>query len=123
MSETVTRKRVLILSDSDDLSRAIVLSLDGGLDTVCAGPIATEAGKERVYGDDFDLIVLAASLPDSEPAAMLYASVLDERIDHIPLLIVSPRTFFSDPKERIFCSALPFDRERLRALVFQILNS
>jgi hypothetical protein len=122
VSEKATKKRVLILSDSDDLSRAIALSLDGSVDAVRAGPITAKAGKEQVCRDGFDLIVLGASLPDSEPAAMLYEGVLDERIDDIPLLIVSPRMFFSDPKERIFYSDLPFDRERLRAQVLQIVN-
>ena len=100
----------------------IVLSLNGSADTVHLVPYSPQAGQERVYQDHFDLIVLGVSRPDSEPAEMLYQGTLGERIDQIPVVIVSPRTFFSDPRERIFCLDLPLDEDRFHAQVVQILQ-
>jgi hypothetical protein len=102
----------------------ITLSLDGCIDAVHGELPAVQEGQGLGYRDDFDLIVLGASLPESEPAAMLYRrrGMLDERLDAVPLLIVSPRSFYSDPRERIFCSELPFDREQFQAQIFHILN-
>ena len=122
MSEQAIKKRVLILSDADDLSRAIALSLNGSVDAVRLVPHSLRAVQEQVYQDHFDLIVLGASLPDSEPAAMLYQGMLGEQIDQIPVVIVSPRTFFSDPSERIFYFDLPLDEDRFHARVVQILQ-
>jgi DNA-binding response OmpR family regulator len=122
VSEQAVKKRVLIVSDTDDLSRTIASSLNGSVDAVRLVLYSLQADQERVYQDHFDLIVLGVSLPDSEPAAMLYQGTLGERIDQIPVVIVSPRTFFSDPEERIFYFDLPLDEDQFHARVVQILQ-
>jgi DNA-binding response OmpR family regulator len=116
------KKRALILSDTDDLLRTIEPYLDGNLDAVYLVMSSLEDGQQRVCRDHFDLVVLGVSLPDSEPAAMLFGGTLCGRVDRVPVLIISQRAFFSDPGERIFYFDLPGDRDRFRKQIAEILR-
>lgn len=120
---TNSRKRVLVISDDERLARAIELNLHGQLDLrVVRASAVKKAGGRRLVHSHFDLIVLAASSPASEPVVALARAALANRIGRVPLLIVSDRPFESDPEARILHLDFPFSAGRLCDKVAEILR-
>ena len=87
-------KRIVVLSDSDGLARAIELNLSdyADLEVVRLGwkvpgspPVATSG--------NCNLIIVAASAESSEPVVALARASLLERIGRVPVLIISDRPF------------------------------
>lgn len=75
-------------------------------------------GLSRSGGcNNYNLVVVAASSPVSEPLLMLLRASLTSYIGQIPLLIISSRPFESFSEERIFHLDFPFHPEELRTLV------
>ena len=146
MGADLARKRVLVLSDNDGLSRAIKLNLErSDLEVVkfalnspgqqsqpcpepnrravkgrCPEPV--EGRESQAEMDDFDLIVVAMSSSTSEPIVALARASLAGRIGQIPLLIISDRPFHSDPDDQIIHLDFPFDIDGLHAKVKGILQ-
>lgn len=118
-------KRVLILSDSEGLSRAIELNLNSRLEVkiIKLAPKSPQQWKIQTEADGFDLIVLAMSSPSSEPVVALAKASLTEQIGQTPLLIISDRPFDSEPTHRITHLNFPFDIDRLCRKVNEILQS
>lgn len=118
------KKRVLILSDNDGLSRAIQLNLDKCLDLEVARLAAGSGkrGKGPTGNGDFDLILVAASSPATEPVVVLAQASLADHIGRVPLLVVSDRPFEADPGNRIVHVGFPFDIDVLCSRVKEMLR-
>lgn len=140
MVANLTRKRVLVLSDNDGLSRAIELNLKHSQLEVVKLPLSSPrqqhpepASSRTCQGDDgrgnqtevgdLDLIVVAMSSPTSEPVVALARASLTGRIGQVPLLIISDRPFHSDPDDRIIHLDFPFDIDGLHDKVEEILQN
>jgi hypothetical protein len=135
MGTDLARKRVLVLSDNDGLSRAIKLNLErSDLEVVklalnSPGQRCPEPNRRAVKGrgnqaemGDFDLIVVAMSSSTSEPIVALARASLAGRIGQVPLLIISDRPFHSDPDDQIVHLDFPFDIDGLHDKVKAILQ-
>ncbi len=122
MAADLAGKRVLVLSDNDGLSKAIELNLErSDLKVVRFALTSVERRKNQVEVGDFDLIVLAMSLPTSEPVVALARASLARRIGQVPILIISDRPFYSDPDDQITHLDFPFDIDRLHDTIEAIL--
>lgn len=118
-------RRVIVLSDRELISRAIVLALNGGLEVQVldlGAEMFLDPGR-RCGPGECDLIIVAVSLPDTEPMVALARSSLLERIGRVPLLIISDRPFEGVPEAKISHLRFPFDPIRLRSMVHSILAS
>lgn len=127
MGNTVTNlagKRVVVLSDNDALAQAIEVALSKclNLNMVRFVSSSTEQWMGRVRNNDFDLIVVATSLPTSEPIVMLIQASLAQQIGQVPLLIVSDRPFDPDMDNRFFHLDFPVRAGELRDKVKEILQ-
>jgi hypothetical protein len=115
------RRRVLVLSDNEGLSRAIEVNLTSRLELDIVRFGSLERRRIQAEIGEFDLIVLAVSSPYSEPIVALAKSSLTDRIGRVPLLIISDRPFESDPDERIVHLDFPFKIDGLHDKVERIL--
>ena len=124
MAMDSVRKKVLVLSDNEGLSRAIEVNLAGrsGIRIERLGTESLEHPGGGVGDDACDLIVVAMSSPASEPVIALSRASLADRIGRIPLLIVSYRPFESDPTDRITHLDFPFDIDGFHQKVNEILQ-
>jgi hypothetical protein len=147
MGTDLARRRILVLSDNDGLSRAIELNLKHShLEVIRLAlssprlrkrPSAQGRGKgsakrqrcpekqrtgSQAEVGDFDLIVVAMSSPTSEPVVALARASLAGRIGRVPLLIISDRPFQSEPDDQITHLDFPFDIDRLHDKVKEILQ-
>ena len=122
MVADLARKRVLVLSDNDGLSRAIELNLNSHLEVVRLTLSSPEQRESQAELGDFDMIVVAMSLPTSEPVVALARASLVGRIGQVPLLIISDRPFHSDLDDQIIHLDFPFDIDGLHEKVKEILQ-
>jgi hypothetical protein len=124
VSVDLAGKRIAVLSDNDGLAQAIKVSLGGCLDSEIVrhelSPLVL--GKNEIKNDEFDLILVAASLPTSEPVVMLARASLAQKIGQVPLLIVSDRPFDPGENTRFFHLDFPVNANRLRDKVKEILQ-
>ena len=118
------RKKVLVLSDNDGLSRVIRLNLNSCMDVeiVRFRPDSQDKQVVQAGNGDFDLLVVAMSSPTSEPIVALSRSSLASQIGRIPLLIIFDRPFNSDPEDRIVHLDFPFDIDKLCRKVQDMLQ-
>ena len=119
------RKRVLILSDNEGLSRAIALNLDSCLEVKTARlePKSQRHWRPQTDSDNFDLMIVAMSSPTSEPVVTLARASLAAQVGRVPLLIISDRPFDSTPEDQITHLDFPFDIDRLCYTVRKMLHS
>ena len=122
MVADLARKRVLVLSDNDGLSRAIELNLNRHLEVVRLTLSSPRQRESQAELGDFDMIVVAMSLPTSEPVVALARASLAGRIGQVPLLIISDRPFHSDLDDQIIHLDFPFDIDGLHDKVKEILQ-
>jgi DNA-binding NarL/FixJ family response regulator len=117
-------KKILILSDNDGLSRAIALNLNSRLNVKIVKLTfdAQEQWKNRIRNSHFDLIVLGMSSPASEPVVALARALLTKQIGRVPLLIIADRHFEFAPDEQVVHLDFPFDIDKLRGKVKEILH-
>jgi len=117
-------KRIIVLSDNDELAQAIELSLSHCLALkITRIPSSLPESKERDSNrDEFDMIVLATSLPTSEPVVMLAQAALTQQIGRVPLLIVSDRPFDPDMHHQFFHLDFPMNAHALRDKIREILH-
>ncbi len=116
-------KRIAILSDNGGLAQAIGVSLSHCLKLevvkCVSSPLAQ--GKEQTENCDLDLILLAISLPTSEPVVMLNRALLTRHIGQVPLLIVSDRPFDPGVNGQFFHLDFPVNANELHDKVKEIL--
>jgi hypothetical protein len=117
MFANLASKSILILSDSDGLSRAIEVNLRSHM----AADIIRVGFQDSKNVENPDLVVLAMSSPGSEPIVALSNAALTAYIGAIPMLIISDRPFKSDPDQLIVHLEFPFDIDGLYAKVNEIL--
>jgi len=122
MVADLARKRVLVLSDNDGLSRAIESNLNSHLEVVRLTLSSPGQRESQAELGDFDMIVVAMSLPTSEPVVALARASLVGRIGQVPLLIISDRPFHSDLDDQIIHLDFPFDIDGLHDKVKEILQ-
>jgi DNA-binding response OmpR family regulator len=122
MVADLARKRVLVLSDNDGLSRAIESNLNSHLEVVRLTLSSPGQRESQAELGDFDMIVVAMSLPTSEPVVALARASLAGRIGQVPLLIISDRPFHSDLDDQIIHLDFPFDIGGLHDKVKEILQ-
>lgn len=120
----LTDKRIAILSDNDRLAHAIELGLSHCLKVEVAKCISSPLAqkKNQIENHDLDLILIAISLPTSEPVVMLTQASLNQQIGQVPLLIVSDRPFDPDKDTRFFHLDFPVNANELRDKVKEILQ-
>jgi hypothetical protein len=124
VSVDLAGKRIAVLSDNDGLAQAIKVSLGGCLNLeivrdVLSPPVPR---KNEFKNGKFDLILVAASLPTSEPVVMLARASLAQKIGQVPLLIVSDRPFDAGESTRFFHLGFPVNANRLCDKVKEILQ-
>jgi hypothetical protein len=121
----VRRKRVLVVSDNEGLSRAIALNLDNCLEvkTVRLEPQTPEHWIPHAERIRFDLMIVAMSSPASEPVIALARASLASQVGQVPLLIISDRPFDSAPEDHISHLDFPFDIDRLCYTVREMLQN
>jgi hypothetical protein len=112
-----SKNKLLVLSDSDKLARALELNLQGRWHVVLRS-IASPAPLAEL--NDLALIVVAASSPTSEPVVMLAQAELTQCIGVVPILIISERNFPSHPAQRINHLDFPFSWDMLHASLQRI---
>jgi len=117
-------KRVVVLSDNNALAQAIELALSKCLNLNMVRFVSSPPKQwvGQIRNDDFDLIVVATSLPTSEPVVMLTQASLAQQIGQVPLLIVSDRPFDPDMDNRFFHLDFPVGADELRDKVKEILQ-
>jgi hypothetical protein len=118
-------KRVLILSDNEGLSRAIVLNLNSCLEVRTARfePKSPQGWKLQTENAGFDLMIVAMSSPTSEPVVALARASLAGLIGQVPLLIISDQPFDCTPDDLITHLDFPFDIDRLCYTVREMLQN
>jgi len=117
-----TEKKALVLSDNENLSRAIEISLDILLNVKVINLTPSSSEKLGNANSNVDLIVMAMSSPNDEPVWTLTRALLARQVGQVPLLIISDRPFDSDPNVNIFHLDFPFGIDGLRAKVREILQ-
>ena len=118
-----SRKRILILSDNDGLSRAIELNLSDCSDADIVRVTGRSLGRqERQAIGDPCLIIVATSSPASEPVVALARASLGRWIGQVPLLIISDRPFQRDPICRVVHLSFPFSVKQIQDAVRGILH-
>ena len=113
-------KKILILSDNQKLARALELNLKGRWCVVKTHLIST-LEQSPAKAADYHLIVIALSLPSSEPVVALARASLGKHLGQIPFLIISDRPFRSAPGENIRHLNFPFSLEALHTKIQEIL--
>ncbi len=116
----VNDKRVIILSDNHLLFKVI----ETNLKQVCSrvdSPTGLLVDENKV--GPVDLIIVASSLPTSEPVVALFEAALTDHIGRTPLLIISERSFEANPEGRIFHLDFPFESCALRRQVKALLGN
>jgi len=123
MVAELTRKRVFVLSDSEGLSRAIALNLSPYMEVTRFVLNLSERRLSReTTAGDFDLIIVAMSLPTSEPVVALAKASLTRWIGQVPILIISDKPFQPDQDNRIVHLDFPFKAEGFYNKVKTILQ-
>jgi hypothetical protein len=125
LNDKLQGKSILVLSDNDLLARAIELNLSKTwtVDVLLLTPESAVRRRSRAGVDRHaDLIVVAMSSPASEPVVALSRASLCGRIGQVPILIISDRPFDSRSDDRIIHLDFPFDINRLRGKVAEILQ-
>jgi len=115
------KKKVILLSDDDSLTRVVELALNKRLVTKI-GKISSEGTENLIEACDFDLIIVAASSPTSEPVVILAQASLARCIGRVPILIISDKPFQPDPDARIYHLDFPFKLPTLYSTVEEILQ-
>ena len=118
------QKRVCIVSDNCGLARAIELNLGARLEVEVQSiaPGISQAETAQVIAEDCSLIVMATSLPSSEPLVVLAKTSLLGRIGQVPLIIISDRPFRPDEDRRIVHLDFPFRVDELCRTVDELLH-
>jgi hypothetical protein len=116
-------KKIIILSDNVRLAIAIELNLCGrlGFETIVLAPDPDHCSQVNEE-EEIDLVVVALSLPSSEPVVILSRAGLAEHIGTVPLLIISERPFEPDQESQIHHLDFPFEAKVLRTRVTEILG-
>jgi DNA-binding NarL/FixJ family response regulator len=109
-----TRKHIIVVSDSDRLSRAIRVNLERrlGAQIVSINSYAARLRDSR-DPDGCDLVIVALSSPASEPIVVLSRASLASRVGQVPLLIISDHPFDPDPECQIQHLDFPFSVDQL----------
>ncbi len=118
-----TKKKILILSDNDKLSKAIkvILASRGwATETVASKPPKQPGNQAKIKHPD--LIVVAMSSPTSEPVVTLARASLAKQIGQTPLLIISDEPFNSNSDDLIVHLDFPFAIDELYYKVETILH-
>ncbi len=115
------RKQIVVLSDSDGLSRVIELNLKGYPDTEIIRVGWGGAERPEDCLGECNLIIVAASACSSEPVVGLARASLIGKIGRIPILIISDRPFEADPVQHIAHLDFPFTIEKLHRAVKELL--
>lgn len=120
MRANPAKKKILVLSDNDKVTKVIRLTLNGDIEVQVAR--TAPRPQEQSGCDDVDLIVVATSSHTSEPVVELARSALTGYIGRVPLLIISDRPFAPDPQDRITHLSFPFQVDELRDRVRELLK-
>ncbi len=118
-----TKKKILVLSDNDKLSRAIeviLASRDWAVETVASNPSEQRGNQPEI--NHLDLIIVAMSSPASEPVVALARASLGRQIGQTPLLIISDEPFNSNSDDLIVHLDFPFAIDELHHKVEAILH-
>ncbi len=118
-------KQILVISDNDMLAQVIAWSLRTGLKM--QAKVQVSASKHSRHSELYDknildLIVVAMSSPNNEPVVALARASLGNYIGHIPILIISDKTFQSDLGVHIVHLDFPFVIDKLNDKVNAILQ-
>ncbi|MBN2002030.1 MAG: hypothetical protein JXA21_01630 [Anaerolineae bacterium] len=122
---SLAEKQVLVISDNDMLAQVIAWSLRSGLKVRANITVSTSRHSRNSEPYDkatLDLIVVAMSSPANEPVVALARASLGNYIGHIPILIISDKSFQSDLGVHIVHLDFPFVIDKLNDKVNAILK-
>lgn len=121
----LAEKQILVISDNDMLAQVIAWSLRTGL-KIRAKIMVTTSKRSRDNElhdkNTLDLIVVAMSSPANEPVVALARASLGNYIGHVPILIISDKSFQSDQGVHIVHLDFPFVIDKLNDKVNAILQ-
>ncbi len=117
------KKKALVFCDNKLFFNAIQTNLNWlQIEAYCFEvDISPENTNVHLESDDFDLIIVAISLPSGEPIVTLYNASQLKQIGQVPLLIISDREFEPQYNGRIFHLNFPFDAAELRYKIQEIV--
>jgi len=113
--EIMSDGRILIVSDHPKLARAIELGLQPRRSVTW---LARESREAKLPpADGWTAIIVSLSSAIGEPLAALQRAGLTPCIGHIPILIISERSFQAGPRDLVQHLDYPFTPEALRQAV------
>jgi DNA-binding response OmpR family regulator len=117
MATHSARKKVLVLSDNDGLSRVMELHLKSRTLEVVRQPLYSS--KTKPENAAFDLIVVALSSPTNDPGTML--SRLNSQAEQVPVLIISEQPLLTAPGDWVSHLDFPFEIDEFYDRVKEML--
>jgi hypothetical protein len=122
-SKQEDRKRIIVISDNDLLFKAIEQNLHNHrrLEVHRSVADAPEEVGQPADQNGWDLMIVALSEPVGEPVVELVRASLAGWLGQVPLLIISERSFDSQPVDKIFHLGFPFTPAALRDTVANLL--
>jgi hypothetical protein len=122
MSRTHAKKKLLVLSDNQEIALAIESILGEQVDVSSWVLDLLGSRKSLVEPDAFDLIMVVLSEYTSEPVVALARASLGHVLNRVPMLIVSDKFFKSSADTRIVHMDFPFTAQQLQTQVDEMLR-
>jgi hypothetical protein len=122
MAKTRAKKQVVILSDDEQVTKVITLTLGQEYQLASTAPGHPVDSPRQSQKPDWDLIILALSSFASEPIVALARASFVSQVGQVPLLIISDRAFQSDIPNRIYHLDFPFTARVLVGQVREIIQ-
>lgn len=122
MSDRLTKKKMLVLSDNREIARAIevILKENAEISSLIVEPHGVAETSE--IPQPLDLIIIVLSEQISEPVVALARVSLGHLLNQIPILIVSDKSFQPHRDAKIAHMEFPFTPDQLQTRVDEMLN-
>ncbi|MBI5034371.1 MAG: hypothetical protein HZB51_27935 [Chloroflexi bacterium] len=115
-------KKVLLLSDNESVAKLISHIATDDLNVVRFSLAPKKQPEKIAATGHFDLIILALSQYASEPIVALAQASLLKAVGQVPMLIISDKSFQSDPTMLITHMDLAFSIGHLNTQVREMLH-
>ncbi|MCP4544529.1 MAG: hypothetical protein GY832_46060 [Chloroflexi bacterium] len=116
------KNRALVFCDNDLLFDVIAVNLkDMFVDIEHLEPSFATSAKRNELGD-FDLIIIAISTPVSHHLVTLFDVLLSDRMEHVPILVISDQSSHTDQENLVSRLDFPFAPDALCDQVQDLLT-
>ena len=126
MTETTTRRKVLVVEDSESTWTVedLALTAAGFIPTICTDGAAA---LREIAAEDFELVVLDLALPEVDGWAVLGRLRAEPRTTNVPVLIVTARDDAETQQKARLAGAnsyltKPFDVGKFRTAVSELVG-